>query len=253
MGARLFERTTRRVSLTPAGRRLLPQANRTLVEAARCHSAVSDGATNPPFELSIGTRYELGMSWLVPMLSELAEQRPERSLALYFGDSPDLLRRIEHGQLDGMVSSVRLVSPNLDYARLHEERYVFVASKALLAKQPLDGNEDAIDHALLDIHRDLPLFRYFLDARPADETWHFKAHEHLGTIAAVRHRLLECAGVAVLPRYFVRDDLAAGDLIALFGDTEPRLDAFRLVWRRENPLADELRALAQTLQQHPLQ
>ena len=38
---RLFERTTRRVALTPAGERLWPQARRCLDEAARCREALT--------------------------------------------------------------------------------------------------------------------------------------------------------------------------------------------------------------------
>src|SRR6185503_13753548 len=54
LGARLFQRTTRRVALTPEGTRLLPQARRCLEEAERCR-AVLGSEEGPPFELLIGT------------------------------------------------------------------------------------------------------------------------------------------------------------------------------------------------------
>src|SRR5262245_32409633 len=77
LGARLFQRTTRRVGLTAEGARLLPQARRCLEEAERCHAVVgSEGG--PPFDIVIGTRFELGMSWLVPALGQLERARPVR-------------------------------------------------------------------------------------------------------------------------------------------------------------------------------
>lgn len=251
LDAALFERSTRHVALTAAGRRLLGQARHAVEAAERCLEVVHEGYT-PPFELTLGTRYELGLSWLVPALDDLARARPERTLHLYFGDSPDLLARLERGAVDGVVSSVRLTRAGLDYAQLHTEAYVLCASPASLARHPLEAPIDASAHTLIDAHPDLPLFRYFLDARASDAVWAFARTEHLGTIAAVRHRVLSGGGVAVLPRYFVEADLAAGTLLAVRPDLPLQTDAFRLVWRRGHPLADELRSLAAALRARPL-
>jgi LysR family glycine cleavage system transcriptional activator len=252
LDAQLFERTTRRIALTDAGRRLVPQARAALAEARRCATVVHDSGSALPFTMVLGTRYELGLSWIVDALADLRAARPERRIDLFFGDSADLLRRLRRDQLDAMVSSVRLTDAGLTYARLHEERYCFVASPELIEREPMTRPEDAANHRLLDIHGDLPLFRYFLDARPRAESWVFRDTEFLGTIGAVRHRALESAGVAVIPRYFVAPDLAAGRLSALLPELEPVVDAFRLVWRRGHALDDELRALGAELSARPL-
>src|SRR3982751_1647329 len=68
LAAPLFARTTRRVALTPAGHRLVAQARRVLDEANKCRRVALDDAAAVPFELTIGTRFELGLSWLVPAL-----------------------------------------------------------------------------------------------------------------------------------------------------------------------------------------
>ena len=67
----LFERSTRRVALTPAGRRLLPLAVQCLESARTAASAVR--ADTDEVELSVGTRFELGLSWLVPSLDARGE------------------------------------------------------------------------------------------------------------------------------------------------------------------------------------
>jgi LysR family transcriptional regulator, glycine cleavage system transcriptional activator len=251
LGSVLFTRTTRKLSLTPQAERLLPQARRALEEAERCRAVVHDQA-KVPFELKIGTRFELGLSFMVPALKRLERARPERRLHLYFGDTPDLLPRVLHGELSCMITSARLVSPGLAFARLHEEHYVLVGKSTLLKRCKLNEPADAQHHALLDLHEDLPLFRYFLDARSAKEVWQFRELSYLGAIAAVRARALEGAGVGVLPHYFVKDDLAAGRLVRLMPKTKLPSDWFRLVWRAGHQREPELQQLAAELSELPL-
>lgn len=247
LGAQLFERTTRSTRLTEAGHRLLPHARRVLDETSRCRDAVHGLDRVLSYELTLGTRPELGLSWLCPALGPLRQERPERTLHLFVGDTPDLLARTERGELDAAVLSARLTSARLRYATLHPEPYAFVA-----AHPELDGPDDAPRHTLLDVSRDLPLFRYLLDALPDGEPWPFARHELLGGIGPIRYRALEGAGVAVLPEYFVRDDLRAGRLVRLMPEVELRSDAFRLIWRHGHPLEDRLLELAETLRARPL-
>lgn len=250
--AQLFERTTRRVRLTPAGARLLEQARRTLQAADACRAVVRADAPPAHYELHVGTRFELGLSWLVPSLGALATARPERRIHVGFGTSDDLMARLVRGRLDAIITSVRLTRAGLDHARLHEEAYVLCASPLLTRAQPLEHPGDAGAHVLLDAHGDLPLFRYLLDGRPPEEVWAFHHVELLGTIAAIRHRALDGAGVAVLPRYFVEPDLRSGALVELLPGATLRTDFFRLIWRSGHSASTELQALAVELRGLPL-
>jgi len=250
LGRPLFARTTRRVTLTMAGQRLRPSVQRVLEDARRCLTLTDDQRL--PFELTLGTRFELGLSWLTPALGVLRRARPERTLHLYFGESEDLLGRVRQGSLDCAVSSVRLASGSVRYEQLHREDYVLVAAPALIDARPLRRAGDARLHTLLDTQQDLPLFRYLLDARPPGEDWPFRGVEHLGAIAAVRYRAVEGAGVAVLPRYFVERDLAAGTLRALMPRASLHHDFFRLLWRTDHQREDDIRQLADELRRLPL-
>ena len=75
----------------------------------------------------------------------------------------------------------------------------------------------------------------------------------MGGIGNIRRRVLDGGGrVAVLPRYFVGPDVAAGRLVRLLPRVRLRSDSFRLVWRAGHPREAELVALASDLRQHPL-
>ena len=247
LDAPLFERTTRHVALTAAGLRLRPHAQRALEAARQAVVAVRDASGRPPFELTIGTRFELGLSWLVPALEPLRTARPERTLHLRFGDSPDLLRLLPTGAIDAVVSSVRFSSGSLTFAPLHDEDYALVGAPGLLARWPLRGPYDAPTHTVIDAHADLPLFRYCLEAATDGGLWSFQRTELLGTIAAIRLRVLQGAGIAVLPRYFVRADIAAGHLAEPLPELPLGRDRFRLIWATGHPLQAELGELADAL------
>ena len=127
-----------------------------------------------------------------------------------------------------------------------------VARASLLKRRKFSEPADAKHHVLLDLHEDLPLFRYFLDTRSAKEVWQFREMQCLGAIAALRARALEGAGVCVLPLYFVREDLAARRLLRVLPATKLPSDWFRLVWRAGHAREVELQGLAGELSELPL-
>ncbi len=252
LGQPLFLRSTRKVSLTEAGERLVGHARAMLEANERAFGVVRGRAEAPPVELLVGTRYELGLSWLVPALPKLEQRSPRRSLHLHFSEGSDLLDRVRQGFLDCAVTSSPIVGGALDFLVLHPERYVLVGSKILLERGSIRGPQDVTDLALLDLAPDLPLFRYFLDPVGGSVPWRFRRIEHLGTIGAVRLRMLQGAGIGVLPRYFVAQDLKEGTLGRILPRVALRMDHFRLVWRRDHAKAQEIQRLGADLKRIPL-
>jgi DNA-binding transcriptional LysR family regulator len=252
LGARLFERSTRRVLLTAAGERLLPQARHVLEAHARAFERVRAAERYTPTELWVGTRFELGLSWLVPALPRLEAAAPGRTLHLHFGDGPELLARLRAGGTDCAVTSARIAEGDFDHRQLHAEEYTLVAARTLVAQRSFRGAADAPRHVLLDLSPDLPLSRYFLDHAGGGALWPFARLEFLGTIGAVRLRVLQARGIAVLPDYFVADDLRRGRMVRLLPRLKLPRDHFRLVWRRGHRKTAALEQLAEELRAVPL-
>lgn len=251
LGTTLLVRTTRSVRLTVAGERVHEAARRALLQAEAVRAAARD-VDEAPFSLTIGTRHELGMSWIVPQLAALHKDRPARKIHLDVGSSDELLARVERGQLDAVVTSARHSSALLTSLPLHREDYVAVAAPALLHRIPLRRAADASKHVLLDADRSLPLFRYLRDATEGGDVWRFADVEYLGAIAAMKHRACEGAGVCVLPRYFVEPELKRGNLVRWLPRQPILHDVFRLVHRTDHVRQAELAALAAFLRRGPL-
>src|SRR6266851_7111441 len=76
LGVRLFVRTTRSVHLTEAGTALLEPAERCLRLAEETMRAARGDNSPAPIDLVLGTRHELGMSWILPEYDRLKRTRP---------------------------------------------------------------------------------------------------------------------------------------------------------------------------------
>jgi DNA-binding transcriptional LysR family regulator len=252
LGVSLFARTTRSVALTEAGVGLVASARRCLDAADECVRAARGEVGPAPMELTIGTRQELGLSWLLPQFDALTEERPFLRLHLYFGSGPDLVLRVHTREIDCAVTSSRVFDPKLDALRLHREDYVFVGSSGLLSRMPLRNVEQTVRHTLLDITPDLPLFRYWKDAAEGGDRVRFADAAYLGSIEAIRQRVLDGAGVAVLPEYHVRKDLAQRKVRRVLPGVKPLNDFFRLVFRGDDPRRSVFEAIAQSMRRFPL-
>ncbi len=250
MGERLFQRSRRGVSLTLRGEALLPLAA-AAVEAAFLVVEESAPASFAG-ELVIGTRHELGMSWLVPIVARLMPVHPRLNIHLHFAAGSDLLLRVRTGEVACAVSSARLTDPKLDAFNLHKERYVFVASPALLKQQPLRHIDDVANHRLYDISSDLPLFRYWRDAAGGIDSVHFSSVSYFGTIAAIREMVVRGHGLAVLPEYYVRSELQKKRLVRVLTSIKPRDDQFRLVFRKLDSRRSLFQWLCDELRKQPL-
>ncbi len=215
LDVRLFDRTTRKVVLTEAGLALLPEARRTLAAAHDCVQAARGDLGPAPMDIVLGTRHELGLSWIVPMLPLLESKHPGLTFHLYFGSGRDLELQVRTRRVDIAVSSRRLNDPELDFDKLHREDYVLVATSEALAARPVAAVEDLESHLLIALSDEMPLFRYWRDAPGGRDDLAFAGLRRMGTIAAIRARVLEGSGIAVLPEYLVRPDLAARRLVVV--------------------------------------
>jgi DNA-binding transcriptional LysR family regulator len=251
LGAQLFVRTTRSVRLSTAGLSLLPVAQRALSGLEDCTRAVSTTGALPPMDIVLGTRHELGLSWLLPQIDRLKELHPSIEVHLYFGSGPDLVNRVRMMQIDCAITSTRLADPKLDGLRVHREDYVFVGAPSLLDRVPLAKPEDAAKHALVEIDDNLSLFGYWRDA-PKGLPLTFAKLTRFGTIEAIRQRLLAGAGVGVVPRYLVQPDLDAKRLRIVLPKVVPLHDYFRLVIRTDDARRAVFEGLAQSLAAAPL-
>src|SRR5258707_702884 len=100
VGTRLFERHSRGMTLTGAGRRLLPYAQR-MAALPREAALAAGGDGNPAAPLAIGAMEPAGGGRLRMLLADFPRRFPAVQLTPRPGSAADLVAAVLHGALDG--------------------------------------------------------------------------------------------------------------------------------------------------------
>ncbi len=100
LGAKLFERTSRRVELTPAGAAFLPAARQALEAAERARAEVTAAAGEIRGRLAIGAIPSVGAIDLLGTLRDFRTRHPRVQISLQVGMSDHLVDDVRQGRLD---------------------------------------------------------------------------------------------------------------------------------------------------------
>ncbi|MBI2158662.1 MAG: LysR family transcriptional regulator [Candidatus Rokubacteria bacterium] len=132
----LFERSSRGVALTDAGRRLLPYAVRVrhLLEDAR--RAVEDGGA-PAGPLTIGSLESTAALRLSPLLSTYVAQYPEVDLVLRTGTTLELIQDVLEHRVEGAFVCGPVDHPELEAEVVVREELAILTAPAVASVDEL--------------------------------------------------------------------------------------------------------------------
>ncbi|MEW1778589.1 LysR family transcriptional regulator [Streptomyces sp. NPDC086777] len=140
LGEALFERSTRSVRLTQAGRVLLPLAAQTLADADRVTAEFASRAALVTGTLVLGTVDGAEHTPLPALLGTFHRQYPGVAVQLVEGRSAALISRVEEGELDAAVVALpqQPLAEDLRSVVMLEDELVAVVP----ADSPLAGREN---------------------------------------------------------------------------------------------------------------
>ncbi|MEU6184752.1 LysR substrate-binding domain-containing protein [Nocardia sp. NPDC047038] len=100
LGARLFERTSRRVRLTPAGAAFLPAARQCLDAAERAAAEVAAAVGEVRGRLAVGLIPTVAAVDIPEALRDFRRRHPHVRISLRVGASEELVEKVEQGAID---------------------------------------------------------------------------------------------------------------------------------------------------------
>ena len=216
LGARLLNRTSRRLALTDAGRQLAARAAHILAEGEAAEDAALAQATLPRGLVRLAAPMSFGVLHIAPLLPEFLATYPDVSIDLQLSDA---MVDLVGGSFDAAIRIAALPDSSLVARRLCEMHRYLVASPAYVRahgrpKHPLH----LADHRCIG---------YSHGSTP--ESWRFTKGGKSATVRpsgqlranngdAMMPALIAGTGVGILPEFIVRDALAAGRLERLLPD-----------------------------------
>lgn len=219
LGARLFERSTRAMRITPQGQVLVDYAKRAFDLLAEGESQVVAERAALVGTLRVAAPSDLSRTILLPWFDEFLELHPDLQLSLSVGDRPlDVVRdEVDVALRYGALTDSRLV------ARVLAIPYPLVcASPEYLQKHPAPQKpEDLLQHNCLTFQRSGQRHRLWRFQR--DGQWtdiRVNGDRSVDDASLVREWALAGVGIAQKSSLDLRHDLARGALVPLLTEWE---------------------------------
>jgi len=252
LGVRLFQRSTRQVTLTEAGEVLLLRGAPLIEELDHAVSDARNLRDRPVGQLRMTASIAFGNSYLMPRLRKFRQLYPEVTMECIFTDSfLDLVA----DRIDLAIRLAPSVEGDLIVSKLIDTHYRVVAAPGYLAAAPvLDRPGDLAMHSTV-----------LFNQRPFRDRWLFRDRTGNVTEVALRGdiRLTPAGSVyraarlgfgpALLPDWLVGTDIAEGRLqhcLAAWDVTATTFDTSAwIVYPSRALLPAKVRALIEVLRQ----
>jgi DNA-binding transcriptional LysR family regulator len=188
-------RQSRGVSLTPAGRRLLPYAERFRTLLAQARQAVADNGT-PQGPLLLGSLETAAALRLPRILAAFAQAHPAVDLTLATGTSAALIEDVLQSRLDGafVVGPVR--HPELREEMISHEEMVLVTARDVAGWEALRHRSGV----KIVVFRAGCSYRARLESMLAERGVVGVRHIEFGTLEGILGCVAAGIGVTMLPR-----------------------------------------------------
>ncbi|WP_299771434.1 LysR family transcriptional regulator [uncultured Tateyamaria sp.] len=224
LGLRLFQRSTRQLTLTEAGSVYLARIGPLLDDMDLARDAAAEVSTQPSGRVRLTASVAFGQEVIIPHLADLRAALPEIELELILNDQTiDLVA----GQIDIAIRLAPAPKGDLISTRLRSTRYRVVASPDYLDQRGRPRKPEALtDHACLRMT--LPDYR---------TEWRFRKNQTetivgvtgpilISNALALRTAARNGLGPALLANWMTETDLAQGTLVDLFPDHDVTATTF---------------------------
>ena len=217
IGARLFERSSRGVTLTDAGELLYTHVTSAFETLTLGEDKLRRSIELGVGHLTIGVSSTLCKYVLLPYLKEFIKQYPHINISISCQSTNQTLKLLEEGKLDVGLIGKPYILKNIDFYGLHEIEDIFVATRNYLHNLSIRGirKDQILQNATLMLLDKENMTRQYID------DYFQRNHISLQDIIEVSNMdlVIEMAkvslGVGCFIKEFVREELENGTLVEI--------------------------------------
>lgn len=249
LGARLFNRTSRRLALTDAGQKLAERAARLLADGEAAESEALSQSVAPRGLVRLAVPMTFGVKVVAPILPEFLKAYPDVSIDLHLSD--DMVDLIGQG-FDAGLRIASLPDSSLIARRLCAMPRHTVAAPAYLKKYgcPTHPMHLAQHRCFAYAYLSTPNVWHYTNAAGEQASVRPAGPLRANNGEAVLPALIAGLGIADLPEFIVGDAIASGDVEVILKGWKQTEGAVHLVMPPGGPRPARVEALAEFLATH---
>lgn len=240
LGARVFNRTTRSLTITDVGLRLLESARRVLADLDAAEKEAAGESSTPQGQLTVTASVTFGRSVLAPVVCEFLDQYPRVTLSVLLVDR--VVNLVEEG-IDLAVRIAHLPDSTLVARRIGAVRRILVASPAYLARRGAPASPaDLRLHSVIAFTGLVPNreWRFLNGRKPGSVS--LRPTLEINDAAAAIQAAESGHGITMALCYMVSDQIRAGSLVPVLESFTPPPRPVHLVYPHARRIAPKLRA-----------
>jgi len=254
LGTQIFERRTNDVTMTPAGERIVGQAQRTLDEAGRIKEIARQGKDPLSGPLRLGVIYTIGPYLLPSLVRHLLKDAPQMPLLLTENFTVKLVELLKNGEVDVAIMALPLPEAGLVLQPVYDEPFVVAVPRLhSWGKRKSIPSEDLKKETMLLLgtghcFRDQvlevcpELSRFSSSAEGIQKTFEGSSLE------TIRHMVGSGLGVTVLPMTSIPEKPPRDSLLAYISFKPPAPDRrVVLAWRKSFTRTPAIEVLRQAV------
>lgn len=216
LGARLLQRTTRRLSMTDEGRQFFQRAKEVLAMIDEAEAAVRAAAPEPAGVLRINAPQSFGVRHLAPLWADFMKAYPKVELEISLNDR--IVDLVEEG-FDLAIRIARMENSSLVGRQLATTRMCLCASPDNLATHPaIQTLTDISAHGVIAYSNFSSGNEWFFDGPAGRESVRTRSVVRCNNGDTCRSITLAGEGISLQPSFMVAQDIRKGDLLEILPD-----------------------------------
>jgi len=249
LGARLFNRTSRRLALTDAGQKLSGRAARLLADGEAAENEALAQSVAPRGLVRLAVPMTFGVKAVAPILPEFLSQYPDVAIDLHLSDA--MVDLIGEG-FDAALRIASLPDSSLIARRLCAMPRYTVASPAYLRRhgRPTHPMHLAQHKCLGYAYLSTPDVWHFTNAKGEQASVRPAGPLRVNNGEALMPALLAGLGIADVPDFIVAEAIASGEVEVILKDWKQTEGAVHLVMPSGGPRPARVELLADFLAKH---
>ena len=252
LGLQFFERGPGEVTITPAGRKIVEQAQRVLEEAARIREIAAAGRDPLAGPLRLGAIYTIGPYLLPKLIPILRRAAPAMQLHIQENFTHVLAEMLKRGEVDVILIALPFGEPGIETRAVYDEPFMVAVPKghAWEGRKRGVSSEELTKESLLLLGEGHCFRDQVLDichVVRAKERSPLARTVEGGSLETIRQMVAGGVGVTVLPSTSVASS-SASDLIRVLPFSRPvPTRRVALAWRKSFPRPEAIEALRKAI------